>query len=138
MRMGKFESVIVAWLLLLSMCLLVISFDRTDRRKRQVSNYDEQNLDRNGYNWLQVTKNKGPRYPVTVTAATTSSPPIPGMETTRSSCEDRCFITTQYNPVCGDNNLTYQNEARLRCAQRCGISVNLIHYGACSILPPHG
>lgn len=61
-------------------------------------------------------------------AAVTRPPPssstvaIPGMATTRSPCEDRCLATSQFDPVCGDNDITYTNIYWLRCAQRCGRS----------------
>lgn len=52
----------------------------------------------------------------------TSTVAIPGMGTTRSACEDACLTTPEYNPICGDDGLTYFSKARLRCAQRCGKS----------------
>lgn len=45
---------------------------------------------------------------------------IPGMGTTRSPCEDACLTTPEYNPVCGNNGITYFSMARLNCAIRCG------------------
>lgn len=45
---------------------------------------------------------------------------VPGMGTTRSSCEDRCLTTPQYNPVCGDDDMTYFSLSRLNCARKCG------------------
>ncbi|KAF5278600.1 hypothetical protein FQA39_LY00642 [Lamprigera yunnana] len=66
------------------------------------------------------------------TARSTSTVAVPGMETTKSPCEQRCRITNQYNPVCGTNSMTYDNPAWLRCAQRCGRGVNLSHYGVCA------
>lgn len=52
----------------------------------------------------------------------TSTVAVPGMGTTRSPCEDACLTTPEYNPVCGDDGLTYFSRARLRCAQKCGKS----------------
>lgn len=56
---------------------------------------------------------------------------IPGMGTTRSACEDRCLTTSQYNPVCGDNNVTYMNIERFNCAVRCGRNVRILAYRSC-------
>ncbi|RZB77483.1 uncharacterized protein BDFB_005645, partial [Asbolus verrucosus] len=50
----------------------------------------------------------------------TSTVAIPGMGTTRTPCEDRCQTTPEYNPVCGDDDMTYFSRHRLLCAQKCG------------------
>nr|CAH7712907.1 unnamed protein product [Callosobruchus chinensis] len=47
---------------------------------------------------------------------------IPGSATRRSTCEDQCQATMQYNPVCGTNSITYTNIEWYRCARRCGKS----------------
>lgn len=56
----------------------------------------------------------------------TSTFAIPGMETTRSPCENSCLITPQYSPICGTDTLTYTNPARLKCAQDCGKRKSLV------------
>ncbi|KAJ8921656.1 hypothetical protein NQ315_010565 [Exocentrus adspersus] len=56
---------------------------------------------------------------------------IPGMATTRSPCEDNCRATTQFDPVCGDNNVTYTNINWLKCAQQCGRNIRVRYVGAC-------
>ncbi|XP_066156560.1 uncharacterized protein [Euwallacea fornicatus] len=56
---------------------------------------------------------------------------VPGMGTTRSACEDLCLTTPQYDPVCGDNNVTYMNMARYRCAVRCGQNIKIVAHRAC-------
>ena len=85
---------------------------------------------RNGFNWNKIYADNASfrttRRPSTTTLA------VPGMETTRSPCEQRCQITSQYNPVCGSNDVTYSNPATLKCAQRCGRRINLVHYGVCT------
>ncbi|XP_030766805.1 uncharacterized protein LOC115890646 [Sitophilus oryzae] len=58
--------------------------------------------------------------------------PIPGMGTTMSACESRCLTTSQYNPVCGDNNITYSNIERYKCAVKCGKNVKIAANRACS------
>ncbi|KAJ3666066.1 hypothetical protein Zmor_001521 [Zophobas morio] len=72
-----------------------------------------------------------PRVPISTVA-------IPGMGTPRTPCEDRCLSTPEYNPVCGDDDMTYFSRHRLICAQKCGKRVKLKHLGACSLLPPRG
>ncbi|EEZ98527.1 uncharacterized protein LOC100142616 [Tribolium castaneum] len=57
---------------------------------------------------------------------------IPGMGTPRTPCEDRCLSTPEYNPVCGDDNMTYFSMHRLNCARRCGKRVSMKHMGACT------
>lgn len=34
-------------------------------------------------------------------------------------CIRSCSAINNYNPVCGDDNITYQNSQKLRCAQQC-------------------
>ncbi|VEN60801.1 unnamed protein product [Callosobruchus maculatus] len=67
---------------------------------------------------------------------TTSSPrttpiPIPGSATRRSTCEDQCQATMQYNPVCGTNSVTYTNIEWYKCARRCGKVFGIRMYTAC-------
>ncbi|EEB18504.1 hypothetical protein Phum_PHUM516380 [Pediculus humanus corporis] len=42
-----------------------------------------------------------------------------------------CPVTPEFNPVCGSDYSTYSNMGRLKCAQYCGKSVTLFHYGRC-------
>lgn len=57
------------------------------------------------------------RKPITSQATTVA---VPGMETPRTPCEDRCLTTPEYNPVCGSDRLTYFSRQRLQCAIKCG------------------
>lgn len=63
-----------------------------------------------------------PTSSIQTTSPSTTTVAIPGMETTRSSCEDRCRVTPQFDPICGSNGVTYANIEWFRCAQRCGRS----------------
>ncbi|XP_018361859.1 PREDICTED: uncharacterized protein LOC108760405 [Trachymyrmex cornetzi] len=47
-------------------------------------------------------------------------------------CIANCFVTTEYNPVCGTDNVTYSNPGSLNCAKKCGKDVELNYYGCCS------
>lgn len=46
--------------------------------------------------------------------STTQSPSV-------RSCIASCPVTSEYNPVCGSDNVTYSNPGRLICAQMCGV-----------------
>lgn len=37
-------------------------------------------------------------------------------------CMKQCPTTTEYNPVCGSDQIQYHNRQRLQCANRCGAS----------------
>ncbi|KAI5636274.1 hypothetical protein NE865_11038 [Phthorimaea operculella] len=45
-------------------------------------------------------------------------------------CIRSCPVTSEYNPVCGSNNVTYSNPGRLECAKFCGVDVNLARNSA--------
>ncbi|KAJ3666067.1 hypothetical protein Zmor_001522 [Zophobas morio] len=62
-----------------------------------------------------------------VTTTTTASPQY-------TTCIRRCPVTPQYNPICGTNRITYNNESHLRCAQQCGLSVQRAFGGSCQAL----
>lgn len=103
----------------------------------------------------QQNSNPGREFFTSTTQRTpTSTVAIPGMGTTRSACEDACLTTPEYNPVCGNDGITYFSKARLRCAQKCGksmmiwfacknffiylflvIGVGVLHIGACPRMP---
>uniref|UniRef100_A0A182PF11 Kazal-like domain-containing protein n=1 Tax=Anopheles epiroticus TaxID=199890 RepID=A0A182PF11_9DIPT len=36
------------------------------------------------------------------------------------SCMSNCLTLSQYNPVCGTDHITYHNQYKLECANRCG------------------
>lgn len=64
----------------------------------------------------------------------TTTTPNPEVETTTveeefitlspemEACIESCLSTPEYNPVCGSNGVTYNNEGKLFCAASCGVS----------------
>lgn len=36
-------------------------------------------------------------------------------------CVQDCQSSTSYSPVCGSDNVTYFNEEKFLCAQKCGV-----------------
>ncbi|XP_075975613.1 uncharacterized protein LOC142976219 [Anticarsia gemmatalis] len=50
-------------------------------------------------------------------------------------CISTCPVTSEYNPVCGTNNVTYTNRGHLNCAISCGADVKLRGERPCALLP---
>ncbi|KAK9308879.1 hypothetical protein QLX08_001292 [Tetragonisca angustula] len=48
-----------------------------------------------------------------------------------NQCVTRCPATPEYNPVCGSDNVEYDNPGRLNCASACGKDVTLKYVGRC-------
>ncbi|XP_013173268.1 PREDICTED: uncharacterized protein LOC106121974 [Papilio xuthus] len=77
---------------------------------------------------------------------TTTETTIYPTTTTESDSQRRCIAscptTPEYNPVCGTNNVTYQNIGKLECAKYCGIDVELKRLSPCpkpiTTPPPNG
>ncbi|XP_066595929.1 uncharacterized protein [Prorops nasuta] len=59
--------------------------------------------------------------PTSTPTTTTSLPKL---------CAD-CALTSEYNPVCGNDYITYNNPSILECAKKCGTDVDLLFYGGC-------
>lgn len=57
-----------------------------------------------------------------------STTPAAAAPTTASpayiQCMRNCLTTNEYNPVCGTDAITYNNERRLGCANQCGRALN--------------
>ncbi|XP_033308144.1 uncharacterized protein LOC117209832 [Bombus bifarius] len=72
------------------------------------------------------------------TTATTTSSATPSTTTEDASFDSRynrciatCLTTSEYNPVCGSDDVEYSNPGQLSCASACGKDVTLTHYGKC-------
>ncbi|XP_017765269.1 PREDICTED: uncharacterized protein LOC108554480 [Eufriesea mexicana] len=66
----------------------------------------------------------------TTTATTTTTSAV---DPQFDNCVRVCPTTPEYNPVCGTDNVDYDNPGQLSCAVTCGkqdISIN--YYGKCS------
>lgn len=50
-------------------------------------------------------------------SGTTTTTPSPAFR----SCVSNCPSINNYNPVCGSNGVTYDNQYKLECARRCGL-----------------
>lgn len=58
------------------------------------------------------------------TTTTTASPIF-------RNCVAQCLSTPEYNPVCGNNRVTYDNIGKLNCARSCGLMVTFTRLGTC-------
>ncbi|XP_045768096.1 myb-like protein D isoform X2 [Maniola jurtina] len=77
--------------------------------------------------------------PVTVSNETTQKPLVnASTSSAMKQCVQDCPSTSEYNPVCGSNNITYFNEGKMECARFCGIDVVTQRNGACTTDPTPG
>lgn len=79
----------------------------------------------NNQNQINGNNNNRPPSPNTFFSSTTQQPVIPNAGPPRlPPCEENCNArtTSEYNPVCGTNGVTYFNNGRFECAQFCGRS----------------
>lgn len=66
---------------------------------------------------------------VTTTTSTTTTAAT--NDSQYDQCVTRCLATPEYNPVCGSDNVEYENPGRLSCASACGKDVTLKYVGRC-------
>ncbi|KAJ2950032.1 hypothetical protein O0L34_g11370 [Tuta absoluta] len=53
----------------------------------------------------------------------------------KRQCVQDCQTTSEYNPVCGSDNITYINPGKFVCARNCGINVFVQRRGRCGNIP---
>ncbi|XP_046977994.1 uncharacterized protein LOC124543747 isoform X2 [Vanessa cardui] len=74
------------------------------------------------------------------TTTTTAASPTTNANTVNDAniqaCIRSCPVTTEYNPVCGTNSVTYDNPGRLNCARACGVNVSLLRSSRCPPATP--
>ncbi|KAK9874681.1 hypothetical protein WA026_005501 [Henosepilachna vigintioctopunctata] len=66
-------------------------------------------------------------------SVSSSTPAVPGMQTRMPPCEEACQTTPEYNPLCGSDNVTYNNMGRFNCAVSCGKNIRIEYRGACPV-----
>lgn len=87
------------------------NFNRPATNFNNVNNF---NPERNqpAFNSNVINNNRPSQLPFTV-----NEPPRSFI-----NCMRNCQTTSQYNPICGSDNMTYHNDQKLLCAQNCGAS----------------
>ncbi|CAG9810055.1 unnamed protein product [Chironomus riparius] len=114
------------------------------RIKRQVTFPDdesesEKKVSERGY-WghhSRRTRRPRPARPTKTSPITTSSAPDTNEVPQHiQECIEECprRTTSEYNPVCGTNDQTYNNSNQLICAADCGLNVQFRRVGACQPL----
>ncbi|XP_017057983.1 uncharacterized protein LOC108099148 [Drosophila ficusphila] len=63
--------------------------------------------------------------PTTTTARPTTQSPR------YYACLQSCPATSEYNPICGSDNVIYYNENKFNCALTCGLSIRQLYRGVC-------
>ncbi|KAH8380230.1 hypothetical protein KR009_009584 [Drosophila setifemur] len=75
-------------------------------------------------NWVWVDQQQPQQQSVrgSDTTTTTIKPQPTNPSPQYLDCLGKCPTTSEYNPVCGSDNINYQNNNKFECAVRCGQS----------------
>ncbi|XP_026319218.1 ovoinhibitor-like [Hyposmocoma kahamanoa] len=89
-----------------------------------------------GTDVLMVSEGRCPLNSTTTTTTTTTTA-TPIITTTElpadvRDCIKKCPVTTEHNPVCGSNGVTYENPGHFMCAHFCDIKVHFVSNGECA------
>eukprot|EP00099_Drosophila_melanogaster_P020529 NP_612013.3 Kaz1-ORFB, isoform A [Drosophila melanogaster] len=71
-----------------------------------------------------ISPNAGGSTPANAAPPTTQSPRY-------FACFHSCPATSEYNPICGSDNVNYYNENKFNCALNCGLNIRKVHKGIC-------
>ncbi|XP_055372019.1 uncharacterized protein LOC129606001 [Condylostylus longicornis] len=66
----------------------------------------------------------------------TPAPRNPQLRADIQNCVRTCPTTTEFNPACGNDGISYSNPQKLSCAQRCGQDVQFLRHGRCRPFAP--
>ncbi|KAI5642695.1 hypothetical protein NE865_05221 [Phthorimaea operculella] len=73
--------------------------------------------------------------PPTTTEAGRINYPSSTESAAKRQCVQDCQTTSEYNPVCGSDNITYINPGKFVCARNCGLNVFVQSRGRCGNIP---
>ncbi|CAG9787863.1 unnamed protein product [Diatraea saccharalis] len=88
--------------------------------------------------FADVTFERASRCPTSGSTVTTSSTTTvipsstPSLEVIRT-CMLNCPTTSEYNPICGSNGVTYDNPSRFECAKMCGLNIQMLRRSRCEV-----
>ncbi|XP_016981909.1 uncharacterized protein LOC108046602 [Drosophila rhopaloa] len=71
-----------------------------------------------------ISSDRGRSSTTTTARPTTQSPQY-------YACFQSCGATSEYNPICGSDNVNYYNENKFNCALGCGLRIRQVHNGIC-------
>ncbi|XP_047990311.1 uncharacterized protein LOC125229502 [Leguminivora glycinivorella] len=87
-------------------------------------------------NQVPTTRSPRPTRPVTTSTTTARTTTTDRTLIDLVICIRACPVTAEYNPVCGTNNVTYNNPGALQCARNCGLNVGIARQSPCPRFVP--